>query len=162
MPIAYPQRFLQMLYLNRLTWSIDEDASSSSLPLMLLQTINPVDGSPANVLPAYHELPIEFPHGPAQNLQQMLYAWDQLHVGGVIINDIPSFRVDNMPYGGVKDSGLGREGIQSAIRDMQEERLLVIHQPGWRLGVHQQQAWCILIYRSCNLVKYSIWRKRCG
>ena len=48
---------------------------------------------------------------------------DHLHVGGVIINDIPTFRVDNMPYGGVKDSGLGREGIQSAIRDMQEETL---------------------------------------
>lgn len=63
-----------------------------------------------------------------QNLNKMMYAWDQLHVGGVIINDIPSFRVDNMPYGGVKDSGLGREGIQSAIRDMQEERLLVIKQ----------------------------------
>jgi acyl-CoA reductase-like NAD-dependent aldehyde dehydrogenase len=46
--------------------------------------------------------------------------------GGVIINDVPTFRVDNMPYGGVKDSGLGREGIHSAIRDMQEERLLVI------------------------------------
>lgn len=61
-----------------------------------------------------------------QNLNKMLYAWDHLHVGGVIINDIPSFRVDNMPYGGVKDSGLGREGIHSAIRDMQEERLLVI------------------------------------
>lgn len=61
-----------------------------------------------------------------QNLQKMMYAWDHLHVGGVIINDIPSFRVDNMPYGGVKDSGLGREGIQSAIRDMQEERMLVI------------------------------------
>ena len=63
-----------------------------------------------------------------QNLNKMLYAWDHLQVGGVIINDIPSFRVDNMPYGGVKDSGLGREGIQSAIRDMQEERLLVIKQ----------------------------------
>lgn len=63
-----------------------------------------------------------------QNLNKMLYAWDHLHVGGVIINDIPTFRVDNMPYGGVKDSGLGREGIQSAIRDMQEERLLVIKQ----------------------------------
>jgi acyl-CoA reductase-like NAD-dependent aldehyde dehydrogenase len=61
-----------------------------------------------------------------QNLSKMMYAWDHLHVGGVIINDIPSFRVDNMPYGGVKDSGLGREGIQSAIRDMQEERILVI------------------------------------
>lgn len=61
-----------------------------------------------------------------QNLNKMMYAWNHLEVGGVIINDIPSFRVDNMPYGGVKDSGLGREGIQSAIRDMQEERLLVI------------------------------------
>lgn len=63
-----------------------------------------------------------------QNLNKMLYAWNHLHVGGVIINDIPSFRVDNMPYGGVKDSGLGREGIQSAIRDMQDERLLAIKQ----------------------------------
>ncbi|WP_120430909.1 aldehyde dehydrogenase family protein [Acinetobacter baylyi] len=63
-----------------------------------------------------------------QNLNKMMYAWQHLHVGGVIINDIPTFRVDNMPYGGVKDSGLGREGIQYAIRDMQEERLLVIKQ----------------------------------
>jgi acyl-CoA reductase-like NAD-dependent aldehyde dehydrogenase len=63
-----------------------------------------------------------------QNLNKMLYAWDHLHVGGVIINDVPTFRVDNMPYGGVKDSGLGREGIQSAIRDMQEERLLAVKQ----------------------------------
>jgi acyl-CoA reductase-like NAD-dependent aldehyde dehydrogenase len=61
-----------------------------------------------------------------QNINKMMYAWNNLHVGGVIINDIPSFRVDNMPYGGVKDSGLGREGIQSAIRDMQEERVLAI------------------------------------
>ncbi|MGB5888331.1 MAG: aldehyde dehydrogenase family protein [Acinetobacter venetianus] len=63
-----------------------------------------------------------------QNLNKMLYAWDHLHVGGVIINDVPTFRVDNMPYGGVKDSGLGREGIHSAIRDIQEERLLAIKQ----------------------------------
>nr|WP_298891926.1 aldehyde dehydrogenase family protein [uncultured Acinetobacter sp.] len=64
-----------------------------------------------------------------QNLNKMMQAWDELHVGGVIINDVPTFRVDNMPYGGVKDSGLGREGIQSAIADMQEPRLLVIKQP---------------------------------
>lgn len=53
-------------------------------------------------------------------------AWDVLHVGGVVINDVPSFRVDNMPYGGVKDSGLGREGVRAAMEDMTEVRLLVI------------------------------------
>ncbi|AKS41282.1 aldehyde dehydrogenase family protein [Wenzhouxiangella marina] len=53
-------------------------------------------------------------------------AWDRLDVGGVIINDVPSFRVDHMPYGGVKDSGLGREGIKYAIEDMTEIRLLAI------------------------------------
>ena len=53
-------------------------------------------------------------------------AWDTLHVGGVLINDVPSFRMDHMPYGGVKDSGIGREGIRPAIMDMTEERLLVL------------------------------------
>ncbi len=53
-------------------------------------------------------------------------AWDELEVGGVVIGDVPSWRVDNMPYGGVKDSGLGREGIRYAMADMTEERLLVI------------------------------------
>lgn len=56
-------------------------------------------------------------------------AWDTLEVGGVVIGDVPSWRVDNMPYGGVKDSGLGREGIRYAIEDMTESRLLVIRQP---------------------------------
>ena len=56
-------------------------------------------------------------------------AWDVLEVGGVIINDVPSFRVDHMPYGGVKDSGLGREGIRYAIEDMTEIRLLAIREP---------------------------------
>src|SRR6056297_1149824 len=56
-------------------------------------------------------------------------AWDLLEVGGVIINDVPSFRVDHMPYGGVKDSGLGREGIRYAIEDMTEIRLLAIREP---------------------------------
>ena len=49
-----------------------------------------------------------------------------LDVGGVVIGDVPSWRVDNMPYGGVKDSGLGREGIRFAIEDMTEIRNLVI------------------------------------
>jgi acyl-CoA reductase-like NAD-dependent aldehyde dehydrogenase len=45
-------------------------------------------------------------------------------VGGVIVNDIPTWRTDAMPYGGVKDSGLGREGLRYAIEDMTEPRLL--------------------------------------
>lgn len=53
-------------------------------------------------------------------------AWDKLDVGGVVVGDVPSYRVDNMPYGGVKDSGLGREGVRFAMEDMSEIRNLVI------------------------------------
>jgi acyl-CoA reductase-like NAD-dependent aldehyde dehydrogenase len=56
-------------------------------------------------------------------------AWDRLEVGGVVIGDVPSWRVDHMPYGGVKDSGLGREGVKFAIEDMTEIRLMVIRTP---------------------------------
>ncbi|MFT6343402.1 MAG: acyl-CoA reductase-like NAD-dependent aldehyde dehydrogenase [Paraglaciecola sp.] len=56
-------------------------------------------------------------------------AWDELNVGGVVIGDVPSWRVDNMPYGGVKESGLGREGITFAMEDMTEIRLMVLRTP---------------------------------
>jgi acyl-CoA reductase-like NAD-dependent aldehyde dehydrogenase len=61
-----------------------------------------------------------------RDLFKMFDAWDRLDVGGIVINDVPSYRVDNMPYGGVKDSGLGREGIRFAMDDMTEIRNLVI------------------------------------
>ncbi|MGB3711422.1 MAG: aldehyde dehydrogenase family protein [Erythrobacter sp.] len=61
-----------------------------------------------------------------RDLFKMFDAWDRLDVGGVVINDVPSYRVDNMPYGGVKDSGLGREGIRFAMEDMSEIRNLVV------------------------------------
>ncbi|WDE10627.1 aldehyde dehydrogenase family protein [Thalassomonas haliotis] len=61
-----------------------------------------------------------------RDLYKAQSAWDRLDVGGVVIGDVPSFRVDNMPYGGVKDSGIGREGIRYAMEDMTEIRLLVI------------------------------------
>ncbi len=61
-----------------------------------------------------------------RDLFKMFDAWDRLDVGGIVINDVPSYRVDNMPYGGVKDSGLGREGIRFAMEDMTEIRNLVI------------------------------------
>ena len=59
------------------------------------------------------------------NMNKALSAFNQLDVGGVVINDIPTFRVDNMPYGGVKDSGFGREGIKYSLREMTEIKLLV-------------------------------------
>ena len=61
-----------------------------------------------------------------RDIHQVLDAWDTLDVGGVVVNDVSSYRVDNMPYGGVKDSGLGREGIRFAMEDMSEIRNLVI------------------------------------
>ncbi|MEP1606896.1 MAG: aldehyde dehydrogenase family protein, partial [Marinomonas sp.] len=61
-----------------------------------------------------------------RDIQQVMDAWDVLDVGGVVVNDVSSYRVDNMPYGGVKDSGLGREGIRFAMEDMSEIRNLVI------------------------------------
>ena len=61
-----------------------------------------------------------------RDLFKTLDAWDWLDVGGVVVNDVPSYRVDNMPYGGVKDSGLGREGVRFAMEDMTEIRNLVI------------------------------------
>jgi acyl-CoA reductase-like NAD-dependent aldehyde dehydrogenase len=64
-----------------------------------------------------------------RDLYRAQRAWDVLEVGGVIIGDVPSWRVDNMPYGGVKDSGFGREGIRWAMEDMSEVRLLVVRTP---------------------------------
>jgi glyceraldehyde-3-phosphate dehydrogenase (NADP+) len=61
------------------------------------------------------------------NLERALLAFEEIEAGGVMINDIPSYRIDHMPYGGVKDSGLGREGLRYAIEDMTEPRLMMIN-----------------------------------
>ncbi|MGN6327657.1 MAG: aldehyde dehydrogenase family protein [Rhodanobacter sp.] len=63
------------------------------------------------------------------SLDHAMRAWNELDQGGVIVNDIPSFRVDSMPYGGGKLSGFGREGIRYAIEDMTEIRLMVMREP---------------------------------
>lgn len=61
-------------------------------------------------------------------LDHAMRAWNELEQGGVVVNDVPSFRVDNMPYGGIKLSGLGREGVRYAIEDMTEIRLMVMRE----------------------------------
>lgn len=62
-----------------------------------------------------------------QDIKRIFHAFNHIEVGGVIINDYPTFRVDHMPYGGVKNSGFGREGIKYAIEEMTEPRLLVLN-----------------------------------
>jgi acyl-CoA reductase-like NAD-dependent aldehyde dehydrogenase len=61
-----------------------------------------------------------------RDVHRLMQAWERLDVGGVMGNDIPSFRVDRMPYGGAKASGLGREGVRYAIQEMTEPRLLTL------------------------------------
>jgi acyl-CoA reductase-like NAD-dependent aldehyde dehydrogenase len=67
------------------------------------------------------------------NLDRAFYAYNDLEVGGVVINDVPSFRVDNMPYGGVKNSGIGREGVRFAIEAMTELKLMVMNNFGKKI-----------------------------
>ena len=69
--------------------------------------------------PAFHDQPI-------LALDKVRYAGEPVAVGAVVIGDVPSWRVDHMPYGGVKESGLGREGVRYAIQEMTEPRLLTI------------------------------------
>lgn len=62
-----------------------------------------------------------------RDLFSVFHAYQELEVGGVMVNEVPTWRVDHMPYGGVKDSGFGREGIRYAIEEMTEPKLLVLN-----------------------------------
>jgi glyceraldehyde-3-phosphate dehydrogenase (NADP+) len=59
------------------------------------------------------------------SIDEMNFSFNELEVGGVMINEVPTFRVDHMPYGGIKDSGLGREGLKYAILDMMEAKVMI-------------------------------------
>ncbi|HIG31453.1 MAG TPA: aldehyde dehydrogenase family protein [Verrucomicrobiales bacterium] len=76
-----------------------------------------------------------------RDIHKIQHAWNELEVGGVVIGDVPSWRVDNMPYGGVKDSGIGREGVRFAMEDMTEIRNLVIRNPNITSLIQQLQTW---------------------
>ncbi len=65
-----------------------------------------------------------------RSLAHAIRAFERLEVGGVVLNDVPTYRVDHMPYGGVKDSGFGREGLKYAIEEMTELKLLAVNSRG--------------------------------
>lgn len=62
-----------------------------------------------------------------RDAKRMFQAFDELEVGGLLAGDVPTFRIDHMPYGGVKDSGIGREGLRYAIEEMTEPKLMVMN-----------------------------------
>jgi len=62
-----------------------------------------------------------------KDMKKAFRAYEALEVGGLIVNDYPSFRSENMPYGGVKDSGVGKEGVRYAIEEMTELKLMVVN-----------------------------------
>ena len=68
-----------------------------------------------------------FLHGQSgvRDMRVVDEAFDRIDVGGLMVNDVPTFRIDHMPYGGVKSSGLGREGLRYAIEEMTELKLLM-------------------------------------
>jgi acyl-CoA reductase-like NAD-dependent aldehyde dehydrogenase len=67
-----------------------------------------------------------------RDIRKIFKAYEECEVGGLLVNDVPTFRVDSMPYGGVKDSGLGREGVKYAIEEMTEPKLLSFNFPSSR------------------------------
>ncbi len=103
----------------------DADASCEEIfgPVTLLEPFNDFNQAIATVNDSHYGLQAGI---FTRDIVKIQKAWDELQVGGVMINEIPSWRADQMPYGGSKDSGLGREGVRWAIESMTEPRLLVI------------------------------------
>jgi acyl-CoA reductase-like NAD-dependent aldehyde dehydrogenase len=62
-----------------------------------------------------------------QQVRHIFHAYEHIEVGGLVVNDIPTYRIDHMPYGGIKDSGIGREGVRYAIEEMTELKLMALN-----------------------------------
>jgi NAD-dependent aldehyde dehydrogenases len=93
-------------------------------PIVTIQKVNGIDEAIANVNDSRYGLQAGI---YTNDIHIALRAASELHVGGVMINDIPTFRVDHMPYGGVKESGMGREGLKYAVEEMTELKLVVMN-----------------------------------
>ncbi|HPC12184.1 MAG TPA: aldehyde dehydrogenase family protein, partial [candidate division Zixibacteria bacterium] len=62
-----------------------------------------------------------------QRIKDIWYAFERIEAGGVVVNDIPTYRADHQPYGGMKSSGVGREGVRYAIQDQTEVKILSLN-----------------------------------
>jgi len=117
---------LQATLLENVPTDCDVSAEEAFGPVAILESFDDYDAVLKRVNDSRYGLQAGI---FTRDLYKAQKAWDTLEVGGVVIGDVPSWRVDHMPYGGVKDSGIGREGIRYAIEDMTELRLMVIRTP---------------------------------
>jgi glyceraldehyde-3-phosphate dehydrogenase (NADP+) len=128
--LAGGKRLDRMLYAPTVLTAVPRDAKvcarEAFAPLVIVEPYSQFEAAIAEVNRSSYGLQAGV---FTQSLEQTLRAFDDLDVGGVIVNDVPTWRIDHMPYGGVKDSGLGREGPKYTIEEMTELRLLVINRP---------------------------------
>ncbi|GGO79819.1 dehydrogenase [Marinobacterium nitratireducens] len=117
---------LQATLLENVSAELDVNTQEAFGPVAILSRFSDFDAALAEVNNSDFGLQAGI---FTRDIYKIQKAWDELEVGGVVIGDVPSWRVDHMPYGGVKDSGLGREGVRYAIEDMTELRLLVVRDP---------------------------------
>lgn len=125
--LAGGTRLGQRLYAPTVLAGVARDArvcaDEAFAPLVVLERVSSFDAGLAGINDSTFGLQAGV---FTTSLEHTLRAFDRLEVGGVLVNDVPTFRIDHMPYGGVKDSGLGREGPRYTIEEMSELRLLVI------------------------------------
>jgi hypothetical protein len=94
------------------------------------QTAPCVKACPQDALEKMNDSPFGLQAGIfTNNIDAMYQAYARLEVGAVLVNEIPTFRADHMPYGGIKDSGLGREGVRYVIQELTEPKLLIVKSP---------------------------------
>ncbi len=126
-PLAHAPRqrnLLSPVVLENVTESMQVMCSEVFGPVVSLVPFDDFD----TALAAVNDSPFGLQAGVyTHDLNKAMRAVNTLHVGGVIINDVPAFRVDQMPYGGVKDSGVGREGPRFAIEEMTTLKMVVIN-----------------------------------
>ena len=102
----------------------DVEAQAHGAPLVVVSPFEDVDEAIAAVDRSEFGLQAGI---FTRDLPTIQRAFDEIEVGGLVVNDVPTFRIDHMPYGGVKQSGFGREGVRYAIEEMTELKLLALN-----------------------------------
>ena len=117
---------LKATLLENVPRDADVCAKEAFGPVAVLSTFRDFDAALAEVNDSVYGLQAGV---FTRDLYRAHRAWDRLEVGAVVVGDVPSWRVDHMPYGGVKESGQGREGVRFAMEEMTEIRLFVLRTP---------------------------------